>query len=183
MKVAFVDIDGIIANNKRRESIANTIAETALDSVKRYVDQKAFDNLQKSIFYHKDTFYNTELVDDDGLMEGIVENIAILIKQSYRIVYITSRPEYLRETTMNWLDKHGLLQDFDVICKHSGFQYTKTVSWKAGMIQTVSRILGATEIIFVDDEKATRDEVLKDLDARQYTINVYSSLQEAIATA
>lgn len=156
--VAFIDIDGVIANNDARFEQATTNGK---------IDWKiAFDS---------------DLIKLDTLIDGADECLQHLQK-TFRIVLFSSRPESLREATNAWLKEHGQygIPHSHLVLKPPAAQYTKTVTWKALTLDTLAMFLDAEFAIFVDDEAANIDEVVKHMDTRRYTLNTYSDLASAV---
>lgn len=67
-------------------------------------------------------FYNTEEFENLNLIEGAKEAI-ILLSENHEILFITSRPIYLKEKTENFLNQHFPDITFDLI--HSGDYYNQ----------------------------------------------------------
>ena len=178
MDIAFIDIDGIIADNKVRADAAQAIASTATAQLSNYMDSKQIDQAQKSVFYHATTFYNPESLYLDALIPGSVESLIALQERGFIVILCSSRPESLRSATTGWLNDHGVPYDH-LVLKSSSAQFTKTVAWKATTLDTLAMFLNASHAIFVDDEAANIDEVTKHLDGR-YHLNVYSDLPSAV---
>jgi ribonucleotide monophosphatase NagD (HAD superfamily) len=155
--IAFVDIDGVIANNEARFEQA-TINGKINWSV-------AFD---------------PDLIKLDTLIDGADEYLQKLQK-TFRIVLFSSRPEPLREATNAWLKEHGQygIPHSHLVLKPPAAQYVKTVTWKALTLDTLAMFLDAEFVIYVDDEAANIDEVVKYMDTRRYHINTYSDLASA----
>lgn len=156
--IAFIDIDGVIANSNARFEQATTNGK---------IDWKiAFD---------------PELIKTDVLIEGADECLQYLQK-TFRIVLFSSRPESLRDATNAWLKEHGQygIPHSHLILKPPAAQYIKTVTWKALTLDTLAMFLDAEFVIFVDDEPANINEVVKHMDTSRYTLNTYSDLAAAI---
>src|SRR2546421_12075830 len=81
------------------------------------------------------TVFNPEHVPLDTVIEGALDAMAWLSLEGYEVVIVTSRPESMREATRRWLFDQGKWNAKAIIMKTPAFQYTKTVVWKAGMVQ------------------------------------------------
>src|ERR1043166_3013109 len=136
-RITFVDLDGVIANNEAR--FARATLNGKIDW------QIAFD---------------PELVTLDTLIEGVHQQLETLESQGYTIIYLTSRPEPMRKATEAWLARHGLHTRM-LGMKSAAFQFTKTVVWKAGMVNTLANAFQVQDVLVVDDERANIDEIRK----------------------
>lgn len=133
--IAIIDLDGVVANNTERFARASTNGR---------IDWKvAFD---------------PALVPLDTLIEGADLAVKRLEQQHYTIVFLTSRPEKMREATETWLAQHDL-DGYELIMKSLDMQFVKTVRWKADEVQAISQLRMADTILFVDDEEANREAV------------------------
>lgn len=188
-KLAIVDIDGVIANNtarfaKAEEARHNAMPDKLEDALSLTVAQeKELTNL------YWQTAFTPELVSLDTLIPEANKHIAILEKARYRAVFLTSRPEAMREATTDWMYKNFIMVSpyldhyhskvpYELIMKAPAFQYTKTTTWKAGMVQTLASLYGASEVVFIDDETANHDTILAY--EGNYALTGYHSLQEAV---
>jgi uncharacterized HAD superfamily protein len=155
--IAFVDIDGVIANNDARFEQA---------TINGKVDWSvAFD---------------PALIPLDTLIDGVVEQLQYLQK-SFTILLFSSRPEALREATTAWLTEHDVPHTH-LVLKPPAAQYVKTAVWKALTLDTLAMVFNVTSAIFVDDEAANINEVSKYIDDR-YGLKTYSDLASAAAEA
>lgn len=156
MKLAIIDLDGVVANSDARFARA---------TVNGKVNWKvAFD---------------PSLVELDTLIDGCPGCIESLEKQGYKAVFLTSRPEPMREATEVWLRKHELLSDGRSLeLKPLSKQFTKTKVWKAQRVLELAREHEATEVLFIDDEPDNAAELMN-ADAGDVAISVWSSLKFA----
>jgi energy-converting hydrogenase Eha subunit H len=74
----------------------------------------------------------------------------------------------MRQATEQWLEDHELWTDNSVvvvpnwlIMKPTSQQFVETAVWKAGMIQMLATLFGATTMLVVEDEQANTDELSK----------------------
>ncbi len=149
-RIAFIDLDGVIANNEVR--FAHATSNGKIDW------QVAFD---------------PELVTLDTLIDGVHVQLEYLALQGYTIIYLTSRPESMRDATQAWLEKHGLATRM-LVMKSAAFQFTKTVIWKAGMVNTLANAFQVKDVLVVDDEQTNIDEIRKHITLQAH----YASLAE-----
>jgi hypothetical protein len=173
-KLAIVDLDGVIIDNTKRMEVAETKREfyrqhlgdclpDALASPINHASvQKGFDDLLENLYWQ--TAFNPGLVKLDTLMEGAVEAL-VALEWQYRVIYLTSRPESLRNATNTWLYQHQVYSTVNsadrlMVMKDSAFKYTKTVVWKVGIVQTLHRLYGADAIMVIDDSPDIRQGVL-----------------------
>lgn len=162
MNIAFIDIDGVIANADKRFALAEQAKQQAL--ALNATDKQATDAYWRTAF-------NPEHIALDELIEGAGEAIRIL-EDDYDILYLTSRPEYLREATRTWLKRFDLIRD--LIMKPASFQYhLKTVTWKVGTIHQMAAYFSAKNVLVIDDEQANLDEMAK----LPFSIKTYTSLK------
>lgn len=173
MKLAIIDLDGVIADATARFAKAEEVKQAWLDKT----------TLDVTNVYWRAVF-NPEYVPLDTLIDGVVEAISFIERypsdqHGYDVIYLTSRPESMREATYNWLFEHELSGP-KLVMKAPAFQYTKTTVWKAGMVQTLEALYGATDLLIVDDEQVNINEHLKYFSAVQ-TREICKSLSEAVA--
>jgi hypothetical protein len=115
--------------------------------------------------------FDPELVVLDIIIDGVHAQLEALERRGYTIIYLTSRPESMRAATLTWLDKHGLATRM-LVMKSAAFQFTKTVVWKAGMVNTLATALQAREVLVVDDEQANIDEIRKHVTLQAHYVNL-----------
>lgn len=184
-KVVFVDVDGVLANNTERFNKAEEAKQAYLKSQQKIRDGFSSEEKSKSIYWQ--TAFNPELVALDTLIPGTIEALIAFCVRDYTIILLTSRPESMRQATIEWLIaqnakvEEGFFTQYEkLIMKEPAFtkNYIKTVPWKVGIIQTFATYLNATEVVVVDDEVANREEVEKY--QASYTVRCYASLAEAI---
>ena len=154
MKLAIIDLDGVVADATARFEQAKADAEAA------FVDQ-AYEKREYDNVYWRAVF-NPVLVELDTLIDGVNEALLDVQHAGYKVIFLTSRPESMRDATAFWLFGHSVYDgDDELIMKTGAFQYTKTTVWKAGMVQTLSALYQASRVLVVDDEQSNLDEIVK----------------------
>jgi phosphoglycolate phosphatase-like HAD superfamily hydrolase len=158
MKLAIVDLDGVVANSDARFAKA---------TVNGKINWKiAFD---------------PTLVELDTLIDGVHASLEELEWQGYNVIFLSSRPEPMKDATIEWLDKHGLFEDGykrSLELKPLDKQFTKTKEWKAKKVLELAREHEATEILFIDDEPDNAAELMN-AGVEDIAISVWSSLKYA----
>lgn len=202
MKLALIDIDGPVADSTKRFEIAETkrefyrqhlgdcLPDALANPINHAQVQKGFDDLLENLYWQ--TAFNPDLVRFDTPVEGAIEAVATLERRRYRAVFLTSRPESMREVTVTWLYEHSMMVSpwlrmspvqYELIMKSPAFQYVKTTVWKAGMVQTLHRLYGADAVLVIDDSPDVQKAVLDVYpDGGAFGIvRVVSSLAEAVS--
>lgn len=190
VKLCICDLDGVVVDNKARFAKAE---EAKQDFLKTHLAPANLDGSrlleQKATDLYWRTAFTPSLVELDTLIDGAVEAINQLVNTSnggyYTCVFLTSRPETMRQATVQWLKKHIDVEavefERDVIMKPLSQQFVKTPVWKAGTIEVLARVLGADELLVVDDEHAQQLQAdLAGLDC--FKVTCVTSLAEAVAT-
>ena len=173
MKLCIVDLDGVVANAEARFAHAEEIKQTYL-----YPDGK------DAVNAYWQAVFDSEYVPTDTLIDGVNEALLDVQQAGYNVLFLTSRPESMRDATAHWLFEHTVYDmDDELVMKASSFQYTKTTVWKAGMVQTLASLCHASQVLVVDDEQTNLDEI-----ARHATVSpvvpglmIAKSLAEAVA--
>lgn len=171
-KVAFIDLDGVVADSTKRFVLA-TVAK--LEAQQSGVGER------EAVDIYWRTALNGEHVPHDELIEGCLVSLTILAQQGYCIVYLTSRPEHMRRATETWLNKHNLFISSVLMLdmKPADKQFTKTVAWKIDRLHELATNMQADEVLFVDDEPPMRVALMDRANDVPYSIKVCSSLVEA----
>lgn len=110
--------------------------------------------------------FNPDLVELDTLIEGCPALLNNLDCHG-DVIFLTSRPEPMRNATELWLSRHGILGGYlspfnrRLIMKPLSKQYTKTKVWKAEVVQQLIEEIKPKSVIFVDDEQANIDSVVE----------------------
>lgn len=191
MKLAIIDLDGVVADNtarfaKAEEAKQAFITQKTAEKIERFHrteigwSSETVEKQAANLYWQ--TAFTPELVSLDTLIDGVNEALLELqYTHGHKLILLTSRPESMREATMEWLYQHidiSLL--FKLFMKAPAFQYTKTTVWKAGMVQTLEALYGATDLLIIDDEQANINEHLKYFSNIQ-TREICKSLPEAVA--
>lgn len=190
MKLAIIDFDGVVADATARFAQAEEVKQAWLDKARSILlSTNAVDEREATNLYWR-TVFDPANVSMDTEIDGASEAIYQLVEEhDYTIVFLTSRPETMRQATISWLsDLTG--EDNDpvyglerVFMKAAAFQYVKTVVWKAGMVQTLATFFGASQVLVVDDEQANLNEIVKHATVPPQVpgLMIAKSLVEAIA--
>jgi ribonucleotide monophosphatase NagD (HAD superfamily) len=156
-RLAVIDIDGVITNSDARFTLAKVGSHTDWSI--------AFDPANVPL---------------DTLIEGVPEALQQLESQGYQLVYLTSRPESMRDATLTWLDQYELINEHrPIIFKPARKQFTKTKVWKAEEVRALVERYSAGELLFVDDEPVNAAEIMNSLDTPE-VVHVYASLALAL---
>ena len=173
MRLAVIDLDGVVANVDARFSRAKADAEAA------FVDQ-AYERREYDNVYWRAVF-NPAYVSLDTPIDGVNEALLDIQQEGYKVVFLTSRPESMRDATAFWLFGHSVYDgDDELVMKTGAFQYTKTTVWKAGMVQTLVSLYNAEALLVVDDEMANILEITKYSESLP-AFTAAKSLAEAVA--
>lgn len=138
MKLAVVDLDGIVSNSDARFARATTNGK---------IDWRIA--------------FNPDLVTLDTLIDGCPGCLKRLEADGYTVIFLTSRPEPMRVATEQWLSLHGLLDGRRLIMKPLSKQYTKTKVWKAEVVQELIEEMEPESVIFIDDERANIETLIE----------------------
>jgi hypothetical protein len=150
-KIAFINLDGVVANGDARFAMAEEVASSNFPR-----QSKDWTNA----YWHN--VFMPDRVSLDTLIPGVHEAMERISNENYGMLYLTSRPEHMREATLAWLKQHGLFGLLnELFMKPASMQYIKTVVWKCGLIHTLAFAYSATEVLVVDDEQMNLDELQK----------------------
>lgn len=149
MKLAIIDLDGVVANNDARMSIAR-------DSCAGLTGKAWSDAFWGTLF-------KPELVELDEPIPGAKEALCALEYAGFTVNFLTSRPETMRIATEIWLEKHGLfglpdsapfrtvyMKDFETD------RYTRTDEWKAHQVHKLVSVVMPDVLLFIDNEIKNR---------------------------
>lgn len=172
--IAFIDIDGVIADCTERLKRAEAAKQAFLNDPKTLLRPDEVAQKQATQLYW-DTVFTPSLLDLDTLIPGAPEHIERLEALGYTIIFLTSRPERMEAAIVEWLDDYGItITGRSLVTKYDQFQFTKTLAWKAGTIRMLDYMLEASSILLIDDEPGLR-KVLQG-----YGYRVAATLAEAI---
>lgn len=143
-----VDLDGVLADSSKRFEKA-TRQDGSIDW---------------------DVAFDPKHIPLDIPIEAAVAALSSL-PRGYELVYLSSRPEAMRLSTVRWLRDHDLLGPC-VILKDERSKFIKTTVWKRLKVQELAT-KHQCPILFVDDEQRNRDHVA-DLD-----VHCFATIQEA----
>jgi hypothetical protein len=204
MKLALIDVDGIIADPTKRLSKAEEAAQQAekqaydawykqnensgIISLERGAEaERQIKQLRANIYWR--TTFTPELVSLDTLIDGAGEALNAIACAGYAMVSLTSRPESMRKATEQWLSAQHFEIDTShmpymsgvdgLIMKPASQQYVKTLIWKQGVVELLVRLIEPTELLFIDDREDIQ-EAIAALDL-PCDCKIGGSLQEALA--
>lgn len=189
MKLAIIDLDGVVANVDARFQAAELAKEQWLMARQQglpYANDRVTERSATDVYWR--AVFDPAQVQLDTPIEGAADSMAVLAKREYEVIMMTSRPESMREVTRRWLFDQDIPLGIPLVMKSSAFQYVKTVVWKAGMIQHLAAFYGAMEAAFigevlvVDDEAANRDHLATFADTFAKLV-IVESLAQAVAYA
>jgi hypothetical protein len=174
-RLAIVDLDGVVVNANERFASAADQANARYDKER---ETKAWNDL-----YWR-TALSAEHVHLDTLIEGATHHLYRLAHLSgYQVIYLTSRPESMREVTEAWLTLHTVnrlhhlpTDHHPLVMKHPIFQYMKTVHWKTAMICHLGTLFQAKEVLVVDDEESFLLDLLSVEATFPFSLRCYMSL-------
>lgn len=178
MKVAFVDVDGVIANNTERFDRARKHSFLYLCAcvIARYIPH---DRLRKRFRRDKINWrvaLDPDLVELDTLIDGAVEAVQALAMLDYIPVYLTGRPENMRDATKIWLATHNIPAGVILMRKDGDFRHAGLV--KADFINTYLEEHEDVEaVVLVDDEASNTSKIfeLTPLGSQESAIAVYTA--------
>lgn len=177
MRVAVIDLDRVVANNAKRFAEAEKAKKARERELIKMIGGKGKQREVTKAYWN--TAFDPALVELDELMVGSKEALTDLEEQGYYIVFLTSRPETMKEATIAWLCQHKIFTGAtlagtgtfwgvasatvrygrDLIMKPLGKQFVKTAEWKASEIQIMANLDIVESILFVDDEERNREAV------------------------
>lgn len=179
-KLAIIDIDGVVADATARFAKAEAAKQAFMHDTQARMDAVLSGKNSATDAYWREAF-NPIHVPLDELIDGADGDIIALTLQGYEIIFLTSRQSSMRLATLAWLEYYNLLASDEfsrLVMKESAFQYTRTIVWKAGMVQTVAAMLDAQMVLFITDQQAEIDELQRF--EHPFTLRVALSLDEAV---
>lgn len=132
-KLAFIDLDGVVC-----------------DSTARFARATQGGKINWGLAFHP------PMLEMDILMEQADKIIHALEKSGWRIIYLSSRPDRLWESSNNWLSQQGI-GGRELILRPSKKEGLKTPQWKAKVIHAKGS--QSERVLFVDDEAENREAV------------------------
>jgi len=99
-------------------------------------------------------FYHSELHDNTRPMYGAPQSVRELKDREHIVVVITSRPDFIKERTLSWIDRH-FEDSFDHICFTNLYLGKSNVKSKAKACQELN------VDVFVDDFISYATDVAK----------------------
>ena len=184
-KLCICDIDGVVADATARFAVAEEVKQAYMRQMQ---EEFSLSDERGATDAYWHTVFSPEHVPLDTLIDGAIEALDTLqFTHGYHILFLTSRPEAMRDATAEWLYYHKanfyrkvLSDERRLIMKAPAFQYVKTVTWKAGIVQTLAALYGASDVLIVEDEQVNINEHLKYVSAEVQTRYIYTSLKEAV---
>lgn len=185
VKICICDLDDVVADPYKRRYQADAAKTAYFQQHINVGDPQEAKRIAKeaeSEFYR--VLFTPELVELDTLIDGVVQAIEQIEEAGYHVYFLTSRPESMREATEEWLFQQGLYTAHDnrklIMCAPAfRNNYTKTLVWKSGMVETLTRLEEVTDLLFVDDDPKNVEAVQSaDLTCK---LLVASSLKDAVA--
>lgn len=128
MKLALIDIDGLIADDDHR-------VHFALE--KKWTD-----------------YFKPELVVQDGLLPEGYDLVMSLVEDGWTIAYLTGRRDSLRGTTENWLDFYGFPMGRLTMKTLSQSGTVTLANYKSDVIQDIVDLKSWEEVVLFDDDDA-----------------------------
>jgi hypothetical protein len=181
MKLAVIDLDGVVADATARFAKAEEVKQQYLASFIN-ANGEAIRGEATNLYWR--TVFNPENVSLDTLIKDAKENLETLrYKHGYELMFLTSRPDTIYAATLTWLFEYNIVFLFNgkqiaLVMKPPAAQYVKTITWKALTIQMLVALYGADEALIIDDEPANLAELAK-YDTSH--MRLYASLAQAIA--
>lgn len=195
MKLAVIDLDGVVADNTKRfeaaatkrefyrQHLGDAMPDALTNPINHAYVQKAFDDLLETLYWQ--VAFNPDLVKLDTLIDGVKEVLdAIRYAYDYELVFLTSRPDNMARKTVHWLWEQNILFYIDskeaLIMKPSASHFTKTLTWKVGKVQELCQFCSVDELLFIDDEEKHREAVMDAFLETTIEVIVASSLADAL---
>lgn len=150
MKIAIIDIDGVICDSSKRFEVATEGGKINYDRA-----------------------LSSELIHLDKLKPHAVTHLQLIRRHYSKVILLTSRYDHMRDASLAWLSEHGItatLYDRAIFKAWATERYTKTKLWKAG--QAVKILQEETQgtlwqiahsegisLLLVEDEESNRSEI------------------------
>jgi len=153
-KLALIDLDGVVIDATARFARAEEIRVIHLTELG---DKEANDRYWREAL-------NPAYTHMDTLIEGADEHLASLRREGFRIIYLSSRPESMRDATLKWLLEHHLFDDLNLlVLKAGGFQFQKTVIWYDWMADTLAHAFQSQQVLLVSNRPSNLDAMKRPL--------------------
>lgn len=133
MKLALIDIDGLIADDDHR-------VHFALD--KKWTD-----------------YFKPELVVKDTVLPEGYDLVMQLQEAGWEIAYLTGRRETLRGTTENWFDFYGFPFGRLTMKTYAQSGTVRLADYKGDVIQKIIDLNRFDEVVLFDDDPAVIEHV------------------------
>jgi hypothetical protein len=189
-QIAFIDLDGLVARNDRRFHAADYTRA-------RFLEDRIAEARQTGTFAWEewgkqatDLYWNTafspELVALDTLVDGALEGLDHLVNgRGYQLIYLTSRPQSMRQATIAWLAEQGIQIGPGhalLVMREQVFSDARvfTKVWKAGIILTLTSMYGVLDVVVIDDTAANLAELEK-YRAQFHRLTTARTFDEALA--
>lgn len=183
-RIAIIDLDGVVADSTARFAKAEEAKAAWLAQHReQYADTIVTEKRATELYWQ--TALSPEWVHLDTLIDGVPQAIEQIETDCgyYPVIFLTSRPETMREATEEWLFQHGLYgasDDHKLLMKPTSQQFVKTTTWKAGVVQMLASLYDAKTILVIDDEVANHEELSKHASSL-WMVYLAKSLQEAVS--
>ena len=185
MKLAIIDLDGVVADATARFAKAEEVKQAHIERVSNEL-YAADEREATNVYWH--AVFNPEYVPMDALIDGVKEALEAIRFEHYELFFLTSRPKSMSQATIQWLFENNILfylpmGQLPLVMKAGAFQYTKTTVWKAGMVQTLASLYSGTQVLVIDDEQSNLDEIVKHATVPPVVpgLMIAKSLAEAVA--
>lgn len=177
MKLCICDLGGVVADETERFKRAEEAKQAYLDEMA----ELQITDMRGATDTYWQTAFDPEHVPLDTLILGVNDALNTLLQQGYKVLFLTSRKVDMKDSTLEWFSLHIFTEAAcDIVFKMPAFYYTKTVVWKAGMIQTFAALYGASELVVIDGQRANIEALHKDGFEDSLVLRCYASLAEAV---
>jgi predicted secreted acid phosphatase len=109
---------------------------------------------------------------------GALDTLKEIDKKIKIVAYITARPEFLRETTINWLEKHGFPKA-DLIHMPNKNEHSESNLWKANVLEylypQVSGIIDDNPLLVKEISETYQGDIylIRNKKLKRYNSNIY----------
>ncbi len=152
-KLALIDLDGVVIDATARFARAEEIRQAHLSPTSREANERYWREALDPAYTHLDT-----------LIEGADEHLASLRREGFRIIYLSSRPESMRDATLKWLLEHHLFDDLNLlVLKAPSFQFKKTIDWYEWMADTLAHAFQSQQVLLISTRPSNLDAMKRPL--------------------